>query len=228
LPFVKLRRRLSEKPLPSGSGGVTTLITTLILTTAAPATAEPPGVPTFEVARAELAALTVADEEHADTYDRRFFPHWVTISGTCNTRETVLVRDGADVVTDASCAAISGSWHSPYDGATWASAADLDVDHMVALKESWRSGAWAWTTSQRRAFANSLADSQLWAVTDNLNQAKGDKDPADWKPPLTTFWCTYAKSWIDVKHDWGLTAQPAEVTALGEMLDTCPTGSATS
>ncbi|GAB3984436.1 hypothetical protein GCM10029978_094120 [Actinoallomurus acanthiterrae] len=45
--------------------------------------------------------------------------HWITISGTCNTREEVLKRDGTNVVTDSSCAATSGSRHSPYDGATW-------------------------------------------------------------------------------------------------------------
>ena len=29
-----------------------------------------------------------------DSYDRDLFPHWITISGACNTRETVLKRDG--------------------------------------------------------------------------------------------------------------------------------------
>jgi hypothetical protein len=189
--------------------------------TASPAAADPPGVPSPAVAAAELAALTVADEQNADTYDRDLFPHWITVSGACNTRETVLVRDGQDVVTNASCAAVSGSWYSPYDGATWTAASDIDIDHMVALSEAWRSGAWAWTTAQRRAFANSLSDSQLWSVTDNVNQAKGDKDPTTWRPPLTSIWCTYASSWIDVKHDWQLTLQQAEKTALEEMLTYC-------
>lgn len=61
----------------------------------------------------------------------------------------------------------------------------------------------------------------LWSVTDNVNQAKGDKDPAVWKPPLGSFWCVYASSWIDVKHDWDLSLQPAEKTALEQMLATC-------
>ncbi|GII96879.1 HNH endonuclease family protein [Sinosporangium siamense] len=183
--------------------------------------AYPPGIPSANVAAAELAELTVEPESHASTYDRDLFPHWSTISGTCNTRETVLKRDGRNVVTNTSCAAVSGSWLSPYDGETWTRASDIDIDHMVPLSEAWKSGAWAWTTQRRRTFANDLANSQLWAVTDNVNQAKGDKDPGVWKPPLNSFWCEYARSWIDVKYEWGLSIDRAEKAALAGMLDTC-------
>lgn len=183
--------------------------------------ATPPGIPSAATATSELAALTVAAESNASTYDRDLFPHWITISGACNTRETVLKRDGTSVVTNSSCAATSGSWYSPYDGATWTAASDVDIDHMVALAEAWRSGAYAWTTSRRQAFANDLSNAQLWAVTDNVNQSKGDKDPATWKPPLTSFYCTYAKAWIDVKYEWGLTVNSAEKSALSSMLGSC-------
>ncbi|WP_433513819.1 HNH endonuclease family protein [Nonomuraea sp. CA-143628] len=202
---------------------IATALCALLLIPLTPSTAwaNPPGMPTVIEAQTELAALEIADETHADTYDRRKFPHWSTASGQCNTRETVLIRDGQSVVTDAACSPISGSWYSPYDGVTWTQASDLDIDHMVPLKEAWRSGAWSWTTERRKAFANSLSDTQLWAVTDNVNQGKGDQDPSSWRPPLASFTCEYARSWIDVKHDWGLTAQPAERTALAEMLATC-------
>ena len=187
----------------------------------APAAATPTGIPSLATAQSQLAALTVAAEANASTYDRDLFPHWITISGTCNTRETVLKRDGTGVVTDSSCAATSGSWYSPYDGATWTAASDVDIDHMVPLAEAWRSGASAWTTSKRQSFANDLTRPQLWAVTDNVNQAKGDKDPSTWKPSRTAFWCTYAKSWITTKYYWGLTLQSSEKTALTTMLGYC-------
>jgi hypothetical protein len=83
------------------------------------------------------------------------------VSGACNTREQVLKRDGTGVVTDSSCAATSGTWYSPYDGATWHAASDVDIDHMVPLAEAWRSGAWAWTTAQRQAYANDLGGPEL-------------------------------------------------------------------
>jgi hypothetical protein len=59
-------------------------------------------------------------------------------SGSCNTRESVLKRDGVNVVTSSSCAATSGSWYSPYDGATWTSASDVDIDHLVPLSNAWK------------------------------------------------------------------------------------------
>ncbi|GAA4585863.1 HNH endonuclease family protein [Planotetraspora phitsanulokensis] len=189
--------------------------------TAGPASATPPGIPSASTAKSELAGLTVAAESHASTYDRSLFPHWITISGACDTRETVLKRDGTSVVTNSSCAATSGRWYSPYDGATWTAASDVDIDHMVPLAEAWQSGAWNWTTSRRQAFANDLSRPQLWAVTDNVNQSKGDQDPATWKPSLTSFRCTYARAWVQVKYTYGLSVDSAEKSALSSMLSAC-------
>jgi hypothetical protein len=197
----------------------TAAITTGLL--ASPAQATPPNIPTKATAQTELNALTVAAEANADTYDRDLFPHWITISGTCNTRETVLKRDGSNVVVSSACAATSGSWYSPYDGATWTAAADLDIDHVVPLSEAWRSGASAWTTSKRQSFANDLTRPQLIAVTDNVNQSKGDQDPTTWQPSVTSYRCTYARMWIAVKYYWGLTLQSAEKSSLQTMLNTC-------
>ena len=106
-------------------------------------------------------------------YSREEFPHWSTVSGACNTRDTVLERDGEGVRTDSSCAATSGSWFSPYDDATWTDASDVDIDHVVPLAGAWRSGADDWTGPRREAFANDLDGPQLIAVTDNVNQSKG-------------------------------------------------------
>ena len=74
------------------------------------------------------------------------FPLWITISGSCNTREVVLGRDGTNVVTGSDCYPTSGTWFSPYDGATWTQASDLDIDHVVPLSDAWKSGANTWVT----------------------------------------------------------------------------------
>ncbi|WP_425571038.1 HNH endonuclease family protein [Rugosimonospora acidiphila] len=186
-----------------------------------PAGATPPGIPSAATARSELATLTVAAWTHTTTYNRDLFPTWDTISGTCDTRETVLKRDGTGVATNSACTATSGTWHSPYDGATWTAASDVDIDHVVTLKNAWVSGAWAWTTSKRESFANDLTDPQLIAVTDNINESKGDKSPDAWKPPLTSYYCTYARMWVRSKYVWALTVTSAEKTALTSMLGTC-------
>lgn len=67
-------------------------------------------------AQSYLNSIKVEAESNSPAYSRDYFNHWITISGTCNTRETVLKRDGSGVVTDSSCAATSGSWYSDYDG----------------------------------------------------------------------------------------------------------------
>lgn len=199
---------------------LTTILLTLSLTTGT-ASATPPNIPSAATATSRLATLSVVAESNQSSYDRSLFNHWITISGACNTRETVLKRDGTGVVVNASCAPTSGSWYSPFDGATWTAAGDVDIDHMVPLAEAWRSGAYAWTGAQRQSYANDLGGPELWAVTDNVNQAKGDKDPSAWQPPLSSFRCTYARAWIQVKYYWKLTLQSSEKSALQAMLATC-------
>lgn len=184
------------------------------------ASAAPPGIPSKATAQSNLNALTVAAESGSG-YNRDLFPHWITISGACNTRETVLRRDGSGVSVDSSCYPTSGSWYSPYDGATWSNPADVDIDHIVPLAEAWRSGANSWTTARRQSFANDLSGPQLIAVTDNVNQSKGDKDPSTWQPSRTAYRCTYAKMWIRTKYTWSLRLQAAEKSALQTMLNTC-------
>ncbi|MEV7418260.1 HNH endonuclease family protein [Streptomyces sp. NPDC089919] len=191
------------------------------LVNAPAAQAAPPAPISAAAARAYLATVTPQAEGSLSGYSRTLFPHWITQSGTCNTREVVLKRDGSNVVTDSSCAAVSGSWYSAYDGATWTAASDLDIDHVVPLAESWRSGSSSWTTAKRQQFANDLTRPQLIAVTDNVNQAKGDSDPAHWMPSLSSYRCTYARMWVDVKQYWGLSMDSAEKTALVNTLNGC-------
>jgi hypothetical protein len=185
------------------------------------AEATPPGIPSASTAKTELASLTVKADGSQDGYSRDKFPHWIDQGSSCNTREVVLKRDGTNVVTDSSCAATSGRWFSPYDGATWTAASDVDIDHIVPLAQAWRSGANAWTTAQRQAFANDMSGPQLIAVTDNVNQSKGDQDPGTWKPPLTSYYCTYAKMWVHTKYRYNLKTDSAEKAALTSMLSTC-------
>ncbi|MFJ1580430.1 HNH endonuclease family protein [Streptomyces sp. NPDC088182] len=172
-------------------------------------------------ARVQLSRLTVTEETTPPGYSRTKFPHWATQNGACDTREVVLHRDGQDVVQDAACRAAAGTWYSPYDGASWTDAADLDIDHVVPLKEAWRSGAASWTTAQRRGFANDLTRPQLIAVTDNVNQAKGDKDPGKWMVPLASYRCTYSRAWVQVKHFYNLSIDSAEKAALQSALNNC-------
>lgn len=176
----------------------------------------------MEQARDQLDELTVQDESEVAGYDRDLFPHWDTgAEGTCTTRQVVLERDGEDVQTDEGCQPISGTWTSLYDGEVLTEAGQVDIDHMVALREAWRSGAHAWTTEERGGFANDLDSTQLWAVSASSNRSKGDSDPADWMPPAEEVHCDYAASWVEVKHTWELTVDPDEEQALRQVLSRC-------
>ncbi|MER6515470.1 HNH endonuclease family protein [Streptomyces sp. NPDC060334] len=208
-------RRIGVLASASALAALTTLVS------APTAQASPPTPISAAAARSYLATVTPAAEGSLSGYSRDLFPHWATVSGTCNTRETVLKRDGVNVVQDSACAAVSGSWYSEYDGATWTAASDIDIDHMVPLAEAWRSGASSWTTAKRQQFANDLTRPQLIAVTDNVNQAKGDQDPGKWLPSRTAYRCTYARMWVQVKQYWGLKMDSGEKTALSSVLNGC-------
>lgn len=185
------------------------------------ASAPPPAAADSIAARSDLSRLVVHERGTMEGYSRDKFPHWQMISGKCDTRETVLERDGQDVRTDAECRAVSGTWRSPYDGATWTQASDVDIDHLVPLAQAWVSGASSWTTERRKELANDLIRPQLFAVTDRVNQAKGDRAPDEWRPPLQSDWCVYAIDWIQVKGYYQLTVTEVEKAALNDMLDHC-------
>ncbi|MFE0190573.1 HNH endonuclease family protein [Streptomyces sp. NPDC059008] len=202
------------------AGSAAALVCTLALSCQS-AQAAPPSPPDAATARTYLTEIKEQAEGPQDGYSRDKFPHWIDQGNNCNTREVVLKRDGTDVQQDGGCAAVSGKWVSAYDDATWTQAADLDIDHVVPLSEAWKSGAAQWTTERRQELANDLTHSQLIAVTDNINQEKGDKDPAKWLPPKASYHCEYARMWVWVKHEYGMTADSAEKAALKKILDGC-------
>ncbi|MCA1222631.1 HNH endonuclease family protein [Streptomyces sp. 8L] len=199
--------------------GAALLAASALTVAATPADAALPTPVTAATARSYLADLKVATENRTG-YERSLFHTWITISGTCDTREYILKRDGTNVTTDASCKATAGTWKSVYDGATWTAASDLDIDHLVPLAEAWDSGASAWTAAQREAFANDVTRPQLLAVTDNVNQSKGDDDPAQWLP-MASYQCTYVRAWVQVKHYYKLSVDTAEKAALTKVLGGC-------
>lgn len=169
----------------------------------------------------QLDALKVAPRGSMDGYDRDRYPHWSSRGDNCDTREAVLKRDGENVRTGSDCAVESGTWESPYDGEKWTDPADVDIDHMVPLANSWVSGADKWTDERREELANDLERPQLLAVTDNVNQSKSDRAPDEWRPPLKSYWCRYATDWTAVKHAYRLTVTEKEKAALKSMLGTC-------
>ncbi len=180
--------------------------------------AAPLGADTL-TAREALAALVRAPESApaSPRYSRGAFRHWIDADRNCrNTRAEVLVRASSVTVTGR-CTILRGSWISSYDGLVTDLAARLDVDHMVPLKEAWDSGAAAWSSTTRAAYANDLDDPRaLVAVSASSNRSKSDSDPAEWLPALDR--CGYAQAWVAVKWRWSLSVDDAEYGVLAALL----------
>lgn len=188
-----------------------------------PATASAPASGTVAQAARQLDELAVAKSSSMRGYSRDRFPHWRDTGANCNVRDAVLRRDGERLgpVRLSGCNVVGGRWRSPYDGRTLTDPRTVDIDHVVPLANAWRSGADAWTDERRTGFANDLTRPQLKAVSLTSNRAKGDQDPAQWKPPSRAYWCQYALDWIAVKSFWLLTVTTAEKGALEDMMGTC-------
>ena len=186
------------------------------------------GVPSAAQAATYAAPLSQAisdlpaASEVRTGYDRDLFTLWVDADGDgCNTRYEVLITEAEDAPSVGSgCALSGGRWYSYYDGVSHTVAGELDIDHMVPLAEAWDSGARTWTTATRQAYANDLGDYRsLVGVTDNVNQAKGDQDVAEWLPQYDK--CRYLREYVAVKHRWRLTVDSAEKSAMRSLAATC-------
>ncbi|WP_369055689.1 GmrSD restriction endonuclease domain-containing protein [Kineococcus terrestris] len=198
---------------------------------AAPSPFSPPPAEEAGDALAVLATLPVKGRAPRAGYDReRFGPAWADVDGNgCDTRNDVLQRDLATFVVrpgSQGCVVASGELRDPYSGRTIAfergpdTSSAVQVDHVVALSDAWQTGAQAWDTAERTAFANDPLN--LLAVDGPLNQAKGDADAATWLPPVRSSRCPYVARQIAVKAAYGLWVKPAERDAMAEVLAGCP------
>lgn len=173
-------------------------------------------------ARTLVDSLVVATPSTMAGYSRDEYKHWTDADADgCSTRHEVLYRQNL-VRPRPRCTAQTGLWRSVYDNKTVVRARSLDIDHMVPLAESWRSGAAAWNDGTRERFANDLdAPYSLIAVTATTNRSKGDKDPALWLPPNRSWRCTYVSRWVAVKWRWSLKIDAGEKARVLAIMNTC-------
>lgn len=165
-----------------------------------------------------IDALVVADEAYAEAYERSLFNHWTSSDG-CDTRFKVLVRDGQNVNYNG-CSFEGGEWFSSYDQVTTNDPGTFDIDHMVPLKEAWRSGAYGWDDATREAYANDMGyQYSLVAVSASSNRSKSDSDLSSWMQVADK--CEYITQWTTVKTRWALTVDPMEKDVLVNTAQEC-------
>jgi hypothetical protein len=144
----------------------------------------------------------------------------------CDTRNDILARDLTNVQRRAGsdCVVIAGVLHDPYTGrdVTFAkeNASAVQIDHVVALSDSWQKGSQYWDRSKRVALANDFLN--LLAVDGPTNGAKGDGDAATWLPPNKPYRCAYVARQVAVKVKYALWVTAAERDAMRRVLSACP------
>jgi hypothetical protein len=167
-----------------------------------------------------LQSIPVNNEQQ-DGYDRGLFGGWSDLDGDgCDTRAEVLMDESlsAPQVDPFGCFVVVGDWLSSYDGQVVGDPAELDIDHVVALKEAWESGAWSWSPERRMAYANDLSDDRtLAAVTSRSNESKGENDPSTWLPVPSAL-CQYVADWVSIKARWGMSMDDSEWRRVEQLL----------
>ncbi|WIV44317.1 HNH endonuclease family protein [Glutamicibacter nicotianae] len=146
----------------------------------------------------------------------------------CDARNDILSRDLVDVTYKSAarpCVVLRGRFDDPYTGKTiefkrgQGTSTAVQIDHVVALSDSWQKGAQGWDADTRLEFANDPLN--LLASDGPTNAAKGDKDAASWLPPNKSFRCDYVSRQTQVKAKYGVWMTKAEHAAIGKLLNSC-------
>lgn len=186
--------------------------------------------PKKRTALALLEKLPVKGFASQSGYDREddFGPSWFDVDGNgCDTRNDILRRDFEKITREDWCLVYKGVIDDPYTGETInftrgrGTSNAVQVDHIVALSNAWKTGAKKLSYEMRVAFANDPLN--LVAVDGPTNSSKGDDSADWWLPPRRKVWCWYVSRQVSVKAAYKLWVTPDEKVAMREVLETCPT-----
>ncbi|WP_418969167.1 HNH endonuclease family protein [Alloscardovia omnicolens] len=177
-----------------------------------------------------LERLAVVDHPRTSRqYKRDYFGFRQTDEdgNGCDVREDVLARDLQDVRYKSltSCKVATGILHDPYTGKTIHFQRGIDtskavqIDHVVALSNAWKSGAYKWNTARRYEFGNDTYN--LLAVDGPANQQKEDASADQWLPSNSAYACQYVARQIGVKTKYQLSVTSAEKESMLKVLHGC-------
>jgi hypothetical protein len=151
------------------------------------------------------------------------FGGWLVESnaGCLNTRAKVLVRDSLSNVTYSStgCTVATGQWDDPYTARMHTQARDIQIDHLVALKNAYMTGAHEWSFEKRCLYANYMGNKfHLLSVNGPENMKKSDHTPEGYTPPNRRYTCQFVKNWLNIKAIWNLRITPREGQAIQKIV----------
>ena len=158
--------------------------------------------------------------ENIPKYDRDLFGKWADYDSDCqNTRHELLQeRSQVDLTFNSNrCRVLTGLWYDRYSAQYFDDSSDVDIDHPVPLFYAWNRGAFAWSFSKRREFANDT--NNLFIVKKQVNQNKSASGPTDWLPPNRGFRCDYITIFQRIVETYGLQQKEAEAEAITQLQD---------
>ncbi|WP_372655913.1 HNH endonuclease family protein [Halobacteriovorax sp.] len=149
-------------------------------------------------------------------YSRKEFKHWTDDDKNClDTRAEVLKIRSLVEVNISNCRVVNGLWNDYYYREELSKASDIDIDHIVPLKDAWISGASKWTSKKREEFAN---DYENLVITNlKYNRRKGAKTPLEWLPVNKNYACKYIAKWILIKEKYELRISPLLIDQYRDM-----------
>ena len=195
-------------------------------------------IPVGQSATQVLSTLTVGVK--SDVSSDRKSHQWNKVdgkTGNYTTRDLVLERDMSNVTYNSRGNVNTGILLEPYTGKTihfqrgqsnkteGGSASNRDggiqIDHVVAYAEAYRSGLDKLDFQQRDTYYN---DPDVLLVSQaEANNVKKDGTIAEWKPSNQAFQCDYASLQIGIKAKYELMVDQKEHDKLAQVLASCPT-----
>lgn len=176
-----------------------------------------------------LGKLPIAPRDEWEEFDREgsFGEGWQDPDGNgCDARNDALAASMTDVERNRdACRVDTGVFVDPYSGDEIDfergpnTSPLVQIDHVVALANAWRTGAKELSFEERVELSNDPMN--LQATAGWVNDDKKSQDAANWLPPQESYRCTYVARQIVVKATYNLWVTQAEHDAMRDVLADC-------
>lgn len=116
---------------------------------------------------------------------------------------------------DGRCKIEKGRWVDFYTGEQISDPSLAEVDHVVALKDAWNSGASKWTLAKREEFANDTLNLTIASKTTNTKKsAYSITEMNKWMDRDSVYACEYVNRYVSVKNKYRLSYSSDEISII--------------
>jgi hypothetical protein len=171
---------------------------------------------------AQKPTLQNGEVEEIGKYTRKDWNHWIDQDRNClDTRAEILKKRSLVPVefNKKGCRVVHGKWDDFYHTQVHTNASQVDLDHVVALKNAHLSGGANWSHRSKEEFAN---DPENLVITNRAyNRKKGAKGVDKWLPVKKEYACKYVKKWMSVKNQYSLRILATEQKTIDQIRAEC-------